>query len=78
MVRTQKPTTRTRHMKIKNVVLLLWCEIDRIILTIISTTNNVADGLTKPLTTLLFTRHRGTILGNISLSYINYAIPTTN
>ena len=74
MANAQKPTRRTRHMDIKHFALLQWCETDQIILSAISTSDNAADGMTKPLATTLFNRHRATLLGHRAPTYINYTI----
>ena len=77
MTNAQKPTRRTRHMDIKYFALLEWCQTDQIILTAISTSDNAADGLTKPLATTLFSRHRDTLLGHRPPQYMTYSIPCT-
>jgi hypothetical protein len=63
MANAQQPTRRTRHMDIKKFALLDWVEQDLLILKSISTAENAADGLTKPLAKQLFYRHADTILG---------------
>jgi len=63
MANAQQPTRCTRHMDIKKFALLDWVEQDLLILKSISTAENAADGLTKPLAKQLFYRHADTILG---------------
>ena len=77
MANAQRPTRRTKHMELKHFALLQWCETDQIILTAISTSDNAADGLTKPLATVLFGRHRATLLGFRPPSYVKYPTPST-
>ena len=63
MTNAQCPTRRTRHMDIRIFALLQWVEPDEIVLTYISTSDNPADGFTKPLGPLLFSQHATTLLG---------------
>jgi hypothetical protein len=67
MANAQQPTKRTRHMDIKHFALLDWVEQDLITLQDISTHDNAADAMTKPLPKQLFYRHRD--------SYMGYRIP---
>ena len=63
MANAQQPTKRTRHIDIKHFSLLDWVERDLLILKAISTSDNAADAMTKPLTKQLFYRHTDTLLG---------------
>lgn len=63
MANAQQPTRRTRHMDIKHFTLLDWVEQDLLQLQQISTHDNAADAMTKPLTRQLFYRHRDTYMG---------------
>jgi hypothetical protein len=64
MANAQQPTQRTRHMDIKHFALLDWVEQDLLQLQHISTHDNAADAMTKPLTQRLFHRHRDTYMGH--------------
>jgi hypothetical protein len=77
MANAQQPTPRTRHMDIKKFALLDWVEQDLIILKSISTAENVADGLTKPLAKQLFFRHADTIMGKRVPDYVLRSITDT-
>ena len=77
MANAQQPTRRTRHMDIKKFALLDWVEQDLIILKSISTAENAADGLTKPLAKQLFHRHADTILGKRVPSCVLRSISTS-
>jgi hypothetical protein len=63
MANAQQPTKRTHHLDIKYFSLLDWVEQDILILQDISTHDNAADALTKPLAKQLFYRHTDTLLG---------------
>jgi len=63
MANAQQPTKRTRHMDIKHFALIDWVEQDILQLQQISTHDNAADAMTKPLTRQLFYRHRDTYMG---------------
>jgi hypothetical protein len=62
MANAQQPTKRTRHIDIKHFSLLDWVEHDLMILTSITTSDNAADALNKPLAKQLFYRHTETLL----------------
>ena len=64
-------------MHIHNFTLLQWCEIDLIIFSSTSKSDNAADGLTKPLAKIMFRRHMDTLLGHRLPTYITYCIPGT-
>lgn len=49
MAKAQQPTQCTQHVNIKHFSLLQWVKKDLMILTDISTNDNCADTLTKPL-----------------------------
>jgi hypothetical protein len=70
MANAQQLTCRTRHMDIKKFALLEWVEQDLMILKTISTAENAADGLTKPLTNQLFFRHADTFMGKRVPHYV--------
>jgi len=70
MANAQQPTRRTRHMDIKKFALLDWVEQDLMILKTITTAENAADGLTKPLAKQLFFRHADTITGKRVPDYV--------
>jgi len=63
MANAQQPTKRTRHMDIKHFALLDWVEQDLLQLQQISTHDNAADAMTKPLTRQLFYRNRDRYMG---------------
>jgi len=60
MANSQQPTKRTRHIYIKHFAILDWVEQDLLILHTISTHDNTADAMTKPLTKTLFHHHYDT------------------
>jgi deoxyuridine 5'-triphosphate nucleotidohydrolase len=70
MANAQQPTKRTRHMDIKHFALLDWVEQDLLKLERISTHDNTADAMTKPLTRQLFHRHRDTYMGHRIPDYV--------
>ena len=63
MANAQQPIKRTRHIEIKHFALLDWVEQDLLTLHIISTHNNAADAMTKPLSKQLFYCHMDTYMG---------------
>jgi len=63
MANAQQPTCQTRHLDVKHFALLDWVEQDLILLKTITTYDNAADGITKPLGKQLFYRHADTLLG---------------
>jgi hypothetical protein len=63
MANAQQPTKRTRHIDIKQFALLDWVQEDLLILHDISTNDNAADAMTKPLTKQLFYHHFDTYMG---------------
>jgi len=77
MANAQQPTRRTRHMDIKKFALLDWVEQDILILKSISTAENAADGLTKPLARQLFHRHSDTLMGKRVPGYVLRSISGT-
>jgi hypothetical protein len=78
MANAQQPTRRTRHMDIKKFALLDWVEQDLMILKSITTAENAADGLTKPLAKQLFFRHADTIMGKRVPDYVLRSISDTS
>jgi hypothetical protein len=71
MANAQQPTKRTRHIDIKHFAVLDWVEQDLLILHSISTHDNAADAMTKPLTKTLFYHHYDTYMGLRIPSYCN-------
>ena len=61
-------------MDIKYFTLIQWYKTDQILLSAISTSDNAADGMTKPLLINVCGRHRDTLLGHIPPTYVTYAI----
>jgi hypothetical protein len=64
-------------MDIKKFALLDWVEQDILILKSISTAENAADGLTKPLARQLFHRHSDTLMGKRVPGYVLRSISGT-
>lgn len=76
MANAQQPTKRTRHLDIKYFALLDWVERDLLILHSISTHDNLADALTKPLAKQLFYRHTDTLMGRRVPLKLQRSIPS--
>jgi hypothetical protein len=57
-------------MDIKKFALLDWVEQDLLILRSIKTSENAADGLSKPLVKQLFHQHADTIMGRSVPNYV--------
>ena len=72
MASAKQPTRRTRHMDIKAFSLQEWVEEDLIIFKSVNTTNNIADGYTKPLGKNLFHKHNGILMGKQFKSYYSF------
>ena len=72
MTNASQPTHQTRHMDIKRLTLLDWVTTDQLILSAISTHDNLADSLTKFLGTQLCSRHTATTLGKRQPSYCTF------
>lgn len=70
MANAQQPTKRTRHIEIKHFALLDWVEQDLVTLHSISTHDNAADAMTKPLSKQLFYRHMDTYMGYRKPEYV--------
>jgi hypothetical protein len=69
MANAQKPTSRTRHMDIRYIVLCEWVERDLIVLERVNTPINEADHFTKLLSRVLFHRHIDYIMGHVPPDY---------
>ena len=72
MANTQHPTKRTKHTKhvdIKQFVLLEWVENDLIKLHWINTSDNYSDGFTKLLERILHYHHFDCVMGRITPEY---------
>ena len=76
MANAQQPTKCTRHLDIKYFALLDWVERDLLILHSISTHDNSADALTKPLAKQLFYRHTDTLMGRRVPLKLQRSIPS--
>jgi hypothetical protein len=74
MANAQQPTKRMRHIEIKHFALLDWVEQDIITLKSISTHNNAADAMTKPLSKQLFYRHMNTYMGHRKPEYVQTSV----
>ena len=59
----ERAMKRLRHVDIRHFAILEWVQNSEIKLHPISTYNNPADGLTKPLPVQLHNRHSNTLLG---------------
>jgi hypothetical protein len=69
MANAGKPTPRTCHIDIKYYALQEWVERDLVVLRRIDTSVNTADHLTKPLSRILFYRHRDFYMGHVPPTY---------
>ena len=69
MANAQKPTRRTRHVEMKHFALLDWVERDLLNLVSVSSSDNIADALTKSLGRILHYRHFDKITGRIKPTY---------
>ena len=70
MANAQQPTKRTKHVDIKQFVLLEWVENDLLTLHRISTSDNYSDGFTKPLGRTLHYRHFDRVMGRVIPPYV--------
>ena len=75
MANAQQPTRRTRHVEIKQFVLLEWVENDLIELQRITTSDNYSDGFTKPLGRILHYRHFDRVMGRVIPKYTGIQRP---
>ena len=75
MANAQQPTRRTRHVEIKQFVLLEWVENDLLELQRITTSDNYSDGFTKPLGRILHYRHFDRVMGRIIPTYTGLTQP---
>ena len=69
MANSRKPTSRTRHIDIRQFALCDWVERDLIMLERVPTALNMADHFSKQLGPLLFRRHTDYILGHVPPQY---------
>ena len=69
MANAGKPTPRTRHIDIKYYAIQEWVERDLLVLHRVDTSVNTADHLTKPLSRILFYRHRDFYMGHVPPTY---------
>ena len=69
MANAGKPTKRSRHIDIKYYVLQEYVEKDLLVIQRIATKLNMADHFTKPLSKLLFYRHRDFYIGHVPPTY---------
>jgi hypothetical protein len=69
MANAGKPTPRSRHIDIKFYALQEWVERDLLVLERIDTSINMSDHFTKPLTRILFYRHRDFYMGQVPPTY---------
>lgn len=63
MANSQQPTKRTRHVDIKQFIILQWTEDEKIKYQPIATKNNFSDTLTKPLGRIKFYEQTDILLG---------------
>ncbi|KAL7505136.1 hypothetical protein ACHAXN_002640, partial [Cyclotella atomus] len=69
MANAGRPTPRTRHIDIKYYAIQEWVERDLLVLHRVDTSVNTADHLTKPLSRILFYRHRDFYMGHVPPTY---------
>ena len=69
MANAGKPTPRSRHIDIKFYAIQEWTERDLLLIKRVPTAINMADSFTKPLTRILFYRHRDYLLGYVPPVY---------
>jgi hypothetical protein len=69
MANAGKPTPRSRHIDIKFYALQEWVERDLLVLQRIDTSVNMSDHFTKPLSRILFYRHRDFYMGHVPPTY---------
>ena len=69
MANAGKPTPRSRHIDVKYYAIQEWVERDLVILERIDTADNTADILTKPLSRILFYRHKDFLMGFVPPRY---------
>ena len=69
MANAGKPTKRSRHLDIKYYALQEFVERDLMIIARIATAQNMSDHFTKPLSKLLFYRHRDFYMGHVPPAY---------
>ena len=69
MANSRKPTSRTRHIDIRQFALCDWVERDLITLERVPTSLNMADHFSKQLGPLLFRRHTDYLLGHVPTKY---------
>jgi hypothetical protein len=69
MANAGKPTPRSQHIDVKFYAIQEWVERDLVILQRIDTADNTADILTKPLSRILFYRHKDYLMGFVPPRY---------
>ena len=69
MAHTGQPTKQSRHIDIRHFALQDWVEQDLIALTIIDTSQNATDILTKAVAQIVFNRHCNVLCGHHPPSY---------
>jgi hypothetical protein len=70
MASAGQPTTRTRHMEIKEFAILSWVERDFINIQHVKTALNSSDPFTKSTPRIIFHRHNDVIMGKMIPSYL--------
>jgi Reverse transcriptase (RNA-dependent DNA polymerase) len=65
----QQPTRRTRHIEIKELVILYWVDTDQIKYTAVDTELNPSDALTKPTGRIKFHAHFDILMGKYPPPY---------
>ena len=71
MGNAQQPTRRTKHVEVKKFALLDWVERDLLFMKRINTSDNCADGMTKPLGKTLHYWHFDYTMGYYKPDYAN-------
>jgi hypothetical protein len=66
----QQPTRRTRHVDMKEFVILQWTEEERILYTDVPTALNPSDSLSKPTGRVKFYEHTDVLMGRRPPSYV--------
>jgi hypothetical protein len=69
----RQPTRRTRHVDMKQFVILQWTEEERIDYSEVSTHNNFSDSLTKPTGRVKFYEHNDIMMGRRRPIYVKAA-----
>ena len=69
LANAQQPTRNTRHIDIKQLVILQWTDQEQIIFSDIPTTYNISDLLSKQTGRIKFHEHRDIIMGHTPPTY---------